>query len=124
MIHTYVVVDGHECRVQVPYEARDSTKGIPGRQWDNDSKHWVFPAREAGYVAQRLRSRGIICKVVNATPVAATGNWAERVFTNNCDKPIYRKLSRKLHPDVGGDGELQQQLNDAWQDCGCADDAQ
>lgn len=63
---------------------------------------------------QRLRQE--IIRLKNQLADATRANWAEELL-RRCDKElgdkVYKALSRTVHPDVGGNTQLMQQLNAA-----------
>jgi len=121
----FIIVDGSEIRVSIPFDYKDVCRDIRGRRWDDASKQWIWPIGKAREVADALRMVG--CIVKNVGPTAASSpstpsstDWAEALFRQvGCGEgqKVYRRLSATLHPDVGGDGRLQQQLNDGWRRC-------
>src|SRR5262245_1602871 len=108
----YLIRDGHEIRASIPYVLKDVCKFVPGRRWDDDSKHWVFPASQMGNVHDLLAREGVFVEVVYVDPPprprekATVKDWATALFREvGCEKAtwVFRRLSQSLHPDLGGD---------------------
>jgi len=93
-------------------------KTLPGadRGFNPGTKVWTIAETWAGTLARELDQLGYL--VVGLDPTAGTpGDWASVLFDSvgrARAADVYRALSRILHPDVGGDHHLQQQLNDAY----------
>lgn len=121
-----IVVDGTAAEVYAPYEYRDVVKCFPGRRWNPALKCWLIGSSFGEAMAEALRAAG--CTVVvtrrgGAERGAADDDqhvvgagWADALFAavgpGRADA-VYRALSRVLHPDHGGDPQLQQALNTA-----------
>lgn len=116
---------------------------IPGRVWNKDGKFWTIPASRVASLRAALEAYGDQVQVHSASSpddatiarlerekqrlqqeiirlknsqAATAQSWAEQLLgkltPEQADK-AYKALSRVLHPDVGGDTRLMQQLNAA-----------
>lgn len=94
------------------------------RTYDPKTRTWTFHGESAPMAALDLLRRYVARVEVEdnrpgqhrATTSAATP-WAAALFQalpDRLHRPAYRALARVVHPDVGGDNELAQQLNDAF----------
>lgn len=123
----YLLDDGYNIRASIPYQYKDICKSVPGRRWDDMAKQWVFPASQVDVLRQLLESQGVFVEVVEVNPppirehtATKACDWAAALFTEiGCEKApwLFRRLSQSLHPDMGGDTRLQQQLNDGYRSC-------
>ncbi|MDT5371454.1 MAG: hypothetical protein QOC62_5885 [Mycobacterium sp.] len=117
---------GDHYEVSFPYDPAVVAviKALPAyaRRWNPESKVWRIDVGYARSLAGNLRELGHI--VVGLEPPRANGktidgtDWARvmlRQVGHKRREPVFRALTRILHPDVAtGDGRLQQQLNDAY----------
>lgn len=108
--------------IHSPFDARELVKQIPGRRWDPDRKVWTVPEifeSEARSILSSWLGRVVYDdrrQPVKTPPKAQM--WADTMFDALpavLRQPVYRALSRVLHPDSGGDTKAMQQLNAAWQ---------
>jgi hypothetical protein len=96
------------------------------RSWNSAAKEWTVRASHAEQLAQALRATGH--QVVGLEPprtdpppradtrIPDTAQWARILFRRvgpNRRDPVFRALTKVLHPDVGGDHSLMQELNQA-----------
>jgi hypothetical protein len=96
---------------------------VPGyaRTWNPAAKEWTVDAGHAPQLASALRATGH--QVVGLDPPpprdvpgADNTQWARILFRRvgpNRRDPVFRALTKVLHPDVGGDHSLMQELNQA-----------
>jgi hypothetical protein len=103
---------------------------VPGyaRSWDPAAKEWTVRAGHAEQLAKALRATGH--QVVGIDPprtdpppradgrIPDTAQWARILFRRigpNRRDPVFRALTRVLHPDnpATGDTTLQRELNSA-----------
>jgi len=119
-VRASVNVTAHGCHVRCPYEARHIPKSFPLVRWLTATKEWRLPAEYAQAVAEALEDAG--CHVVRLGTWArdsVTGTWAEQTLaaasavSPALAEKVFAALTRALHPDVGGDTRLMQQLNAA-----------
>jgi hypothetical protein len=104
-------------KTAVPSHARD---------WNPATKEWTIRATHAEQLASALRATGH--KVLGLDPPRTdppprannstpdTAQWAKLLFRRigpNHRDPVFRALTKVLHPDVGGDHSLMQELNQA-----------
>jgi hypothetical protein len=95
---------------------------VPGyaRSFDPPSKVWTVETMWAPVLAAALRAHGYTVTGIDPAPPRCGHDdptqWAHAVFRrvgpHRADR-VYRALSRCLHPDMGGDTQLQQELNQA-----------
>jgi hypothetical protein len=94
------------------------------RDWNPATKEWTIRAGHAEQLASALRSTGH--KVLGLDPPRSdpppradgpdTAQWARDLLTRvgpSHRDPVFRALTKVLHPDVGGDHRLMQDLNRA-----------
>lgn len=118
-----VTTTGSKATVAFAYDEKiiAIVKGMPGRRWDPGAKHWTVDARDARALASQLARAGYVVSldgklVESGSAGALTGDPLEALFRQlpvHLREPVYRALSRVLHPDLGGDAELMKQLNNA-----------
>jgi hypothetical protein len=96
---------------------------VPGsaREWDPDEKLWIVHEPYVDRILATLRDFVGMVEVADLRrpgrrpgPVA---DWASALFNalpDHLRQPAFRALSKVLHPDIGGDPRLAQQLNDAF----------
>lgn len=119
-----IVVDGTAAEVRAPYDVRDVVKALPGRRWHPTLKCWLIGSSFAEAMAEALRAAGCTVVVTRRGGAERGGldddqhvvgaGWADALFAAvgpGRDDAVYRALSRVLHPDHGGDPQLQQALN-------------
>lgn len=116
-----ITVGADSITLTTPYEAVDLCRRIPGRWWHKDTKQWSAP----------LSAEDAIRKIFAEWPgtvhwqgvsssngsVKRPTSWADGLFAQTpatLHKPVYKALSKVLHPDTGGDTAAMQQLNDAY----------
>jgi hypothetical protein len=100
---------------------------IPGnaRRWDQTDKCWSADVFWSKQFAQVCKQKGYTVVGLAAAqmpklpppPPAPVISWAD-ILLARCGTPelrqaVYRNLAKALHADVGGDGTLMQELNDA-----------
>jgi hypothetical protein len=101
---------------------------VPGhaRDWNPATKTWTVDVGHAEPLASALRATGHKVLGLDAPrtdpPPRADGSapdtaqWARILFRRvgpNHRDPVFRALTKVLHPDVGGDHSLMQELNQA-----------
>jgi hypothetical protein len=129
-----VIVDGAGAQVAFPYDRNliDIVKTVPGRQWVKAEKYWAIPARSVDLCADALRAAGQVVYVTrpdgstwtsgrqtHGTRGTPDPDWAASLLAavgSDLQDAAYRALSKVLHPDVGGDTRLMQDLNRARDD--------
>jgi hypothetical protein len=99
---------------------------VPGhaRSWNPATKEWTVRATHAEQLAKALRATGHQVIGIGPPrtdpppraggPILDTAQWARILFRRvgpNRREPVFRALTRILHPDVGGDHRLMQELN-------------
>ena len=120
------IVVGPQAKAYVPYDLKEIVKSFPGKRWDSVGKHWSIPLEFVQPLAEALRAAG--CEVfitrpdgtpwrsgksshgTRATPAA---DWADSMFAAvgpDRAEVSFKALAKALHPDVGGDNTLMQQL--------------
>ena len=119
-----ISVENGRARIFAPYELRELIKTFPGRRWHPDQKCWSVPAETVDALADAFRAAGQrVFFTVGGTddrrppsPSTPTRTWAEHLFVAvgpaRADA-TFRAMAKVLHPDVGGDTTLMQQLNTA-----------
>lgn len=119
----HIFVYGPYAFARVPYELRHVVKSSCGgtQRWDSRDKFWDFSPLWVNDLASNLRSAGAFVRIsyekLPEESAAEEGDWAVALFAAlnpELGQKAYRALSQVLHPDAGGDGRAQQQLNDAW----------
>lgn len=116
-----------------PFEAKDTIRSLPSRQWDPTLRGWVIPSHHVSLAVAALVDAGfrVLDPVgLNDHPggprtgrtrpnssggAAGTSDPFAALYAalpDHLRAPTYRALVRVLHPDVGGDGRLTQILND------------
>ena len=98
-------------------------KRMPKRWWDKPNRVWWFRAEDARTLATVLYRAGYVVFLDEAEfrpPVisynGSGGSLLVSYFQSlpeELRKPLYRAMSKVLHPDMGGDTELMKQLNAA-----------
>ena len=92
------------------------------RSWNPSERMWTVDADWARPLAGILRSAGHTVTGLQPPKPPPTRNghgdadWAKTLFRRvgpGRTDIVYRMLSKALHPDVGGDTRLMQELNDA-----------
>jgi hypothetical protein len=99
-------------------DLKDQIKALPGAHWFPSEKAWRMPVKHREEVECILRRWGFFDDV-DIKAGNADGEWASVMFgalPPRLREPVYKALLRVLHPDVGGDGRVTQQLNDAYRD--------
>jgi hypothetical protein len=119
-----------EIRFQYDPELVEEIKGFipPGfRSFDPATKAWSTDAKFAQMFAAHIRSRGYVVAGFDPPkpppkpplpppPPQLTENWARELMRRvepELREKVYRALAKVLHEDLGGDGRLMQELNDA-----------
>lgn len=112
-----------------PYVLRDLIKTLPSftRRWEPALHVWVIDALVVTELIDMLRSVGVVVAVIGETKKPPPRNdppprrgpvntWATDLLAAappHLRDAVFKALSRVLHPDVGGDTVLMQQLNAA-----------
>lgn len=115
------------CSIRTPYHSGfvdDLKLNVPGfaRSWDKSRRRWTV---DDAYVELALRIVGrhfpgytLEDQRPRATPrTEVESPWPRMLhdaLPERLRTPVYRALSRVLHPDAGGDTRLMQELNDGW----------
>lgn len=116
---------GTDCMIRFPYHPDlvatvKATVPHYARTWNPGSKTWIVEAAYATALADEFRHLGH--RVVGLETSRRRevhddpSRWAHMLFKRvgrSRSDQVYRALSRCLHPDVGGDADLQRELNDA-----------
>jgi hypothetical protein len=131
MIATLVTAD-NKMTIDTPYKAEfvsDLKAQIParGRKWDPATKLWII---EPNYHSLALRlAKHHYNKVIlkdthgyhsDETPEPKKprdADWAAAMFAavpEQLHQPLYRAISKVLHPDIGGDPENMKTLTRAY----------
>lgn len=87
------------------------------RTWSKPRREWLIEAVYARPLAEAVRALGARVVGLDERTAAAEGDWARLLFDRlgpALSVPAYRALSRVLHPDRGGDHQLQVELNIAF----------
>lgn len=123
--------------VASPFAAKDAIKDLASseRRWDPDRKLWwikptvlrelINALNRAGFRIQQSDSdapSGFSFQAPGGNPPprasrTSVGGWAETLYDAlpaHLREPAFKALLRVLHPDIGGDSRLTQQLNDAF----------
>ena len=103
---------------------------VPGyaRSWSAPTKRWLVSDSYAdalakamtnlGYTVVGIRTESAKARTAADAPRADQSQWARTLFHRVGPTrvvPVYRALSRIVHPDTAtGDTKLQQELNDAY----------
>jgi hypothetical protein len=127
----------HLHRIYAPYEAKEVIKAVPGAKWNPDPlmRCWQIPTTQLALAIQFLTRDGWEVQVMDSTvpprgrlttEIAVAHTWAQDLLeAAGCGlyEPVFRALTKVLHPDAGGDVVLQQDLNAArmaaQRKCGC-----
>lgn len=112
---------GDHYAVSFRYDATvvDVIKSLPwdARRWDQGSRVWRVEVSYAQPLAGHLRELGYLVVGLDAPRQAtADGDWARVLFRRvgrMRSEPVFRALTRVLHPDAGGDTALMTELNRA-----------
>ena len=95
-------------------------KTVPSyaRSWQPTSKVWIIDRPYAVQLAADFARMGHIVTGIETSRQREVpdDDWAKLLFRrvgSGKTDIVYRALSRVLHPDVGGDTQLMQELNDA-----------
>jgi hypothetical protein len=93
---------------------------VPGyaRSWGPHRRVWIVDPAWAHILADTLRCYGHTVVGLDAPRQTHAGDadWARALFRRvgpSRAGPVFRSLSRILHPDAGGDTQLQRELNAA-----------
>lgn len=91
------------------------------RAWDATDKHWTIiePHVKAAFAAIRPHVGRVLIADLRTRRLDASKptGWAQALhdaLPARLRRPAYRALSRVIHPDIGGDVTLTQQLNDVF----------
>jgi len=121
-----LVVAGTVAKAYVPFDLREVVKSFPGKRWDSVGKHWSIPLEFVQPLAESLRAGG--CEVFitrpdgtpwrsgkssHGTRKTPAAGWADALFAAvgpDLAEAAFKALAKALHPDVGGDNTLMQQL--------------
>lgn len=120
--------DGFDIRFKYDPDLVDLIKAvIPAdyRKWDAHGKFWSADAKWSKQFADACKQEGH--KVIGLAgagppklpppPAAPVLRWADvllaRCPTAELREKVYKNLAKALHADLGGDGTLMQELNDA-----------
>jgi hypothetical protein len=116
-------VHGRPAYIRSPFAAKDAIKSLPNRAWDAATKRWVIPAADVNIAARVLREEGWRVEIIEPVqagtrtpPLPQTASWADAMFKaipGRLHQPVFRALTKVLHPDVGGDLVAMQQLTAA-----------
>jgi len=117
-------VHGRPAYIRSPYAAKDAIKSLPNRAWDAATKRWTIPASDVPLAARILREEGWRVEVIEPVqsgtrtppPPPQAGTWADAMFKAipaRLHPPVFRALTKVLHPDVGGDLVAMQTLTAA-----------
>lgn len=118
--------DGFDIRFKYDPDLVELIKDVipaGNRKWDAHGKFWAADADWSKRFAEACRQKGYTTVGLSAPPrlppppPAPVISWAD-VLLARCGTPelrqaVYRGLAKALHADVGGDGQLMQELNDA-----------
>ena len=113
--------DGYVLRFAYDATLVSLVKTVPGyaRSWQPESKVWIVDAIYARELAASMRELGYAVTGLNepkAEPPPAA-DWARVLFRRvgkQRTEPVFRALTRILHPDnPSGDTALQRELNTA-----------
>ena len=113
---------GDRAAVTFPYDPAvvDVLKAnVPphARAWEPDGKTWWVDTAWVMSLAAVLTASGSQVSGLDAQPTKRGTSWAQELLSRlpgDRRAEVYRSLSRHLHPDVGGDPNLQGELNDAY----------
>lgn len=124
MAAVFITVDGPVAWIASPFAAKDTIRSAPGRKWNPERRQWSVPADVVDDLAGWLRDDGFDV-TVRGRPARAQGRhpaeWTWALYDavpEHLRDAAYRALLRVLHPDVGGDSRLAQQLNDTFRNGG------
>ena len=120
--------DGFDIRFKYDPDLVELIKDIipaANRRWDQHGKFWSADDHWSKVFAGVCQKKGYtVVGLIGASPPklpppppAPVVSWAD-VLLARCATPelrqnVFRQLSKALHADLGGDGKLQQELNDA-----------
>lgn len=98
-------------------------KTVPSyaRSWQPTSRVWLIDRFYAEQLAADIARMGHTVIGLDAEPTpppkaSGDGDWARAVFKRvgpGRTDIVYKMLCKALHPDVGGDTQLMQELNEA-----------
>lgn len=124
-----IVCDTQTAQVFCPYALRELVKTFPDRKWNPDRKCWTIRLVYVDSLADALRSAGETVFLTRSDGSAyRTGarshghrgtpapSWAETLLDavgSDRVEPVFRALTRVLHPDAGGDHQLMAALTAA-----------
>lgn len=93
----------------ISYDDRHLAKALPAR-WDKSLKCWRLPIAfraDAERLVERLNA-GVDVELIDALIVMF------RRLPPALRQPVYRGLSKAVHPDRGGNTSVMQSLTGAW----------
>lgn len=112
--------DEATCKFSYDPDAVAIVRQIPGRHWHADAKVWTFHDEEVVVAAEMFADAGhtvfIDGELWEAAASARSGSPLGEFYAalpDHLADAVYGALIRVLHPDVGGDHVLAQQLNTA-----------
>ncbi len=124
-----IVCDTQTAQVFCPYALRELVKTFPDRKWNPAQKCWTINLVYVDSLADALRSAGETVFLTRSDGSAyRTGarshghrdtpapSWAETLLDAvgpDRVEPVFRALTRVLHPDAGGDHQLMAALSAA-----------
>ena len=114
--------DGHTAHVTFTYDVRavEIIKSIPGRRYDPRRKRWTIDVTTVRHAVERFTNAGFTVTADKASHATTSPNTNAigalfEKLPPRLRTDAYKSLARVLHPDVGGDTVLMQQLNDAYE---------
>jgi hypothetical protein len=95
-------------------------KSVPVHRWNGQDKEWTTETSWVQLLAKRFHDNGYSVAVDgdlwSPPDIKALSSPILSLFDAlpaHLKQPVYRALSKVLHPDVGGDTELMKELNKA-----------
>ena len=111
-------------RIRSPFWMKDDIKR-PGARWNPEVRVWTiseFLEEELLGVLESLGAEVSHTYPGGGSPRSSTGSasdtWAETLFATlpeRFDQSVLRSLAKNLHPDIGGDHRLTQELIAAFE---------
>ena len=117
-----ITTDGYHSTVTFPYDAEAVAiiKTIPVHRWDPKTKTWTTETSWVRLLATRLHAQGFDIAIDGVPftpdppkPLGLPFDALFAILPERLRLPVFRALSKVLHPDHGGDTALMQQLNRA-----------
>jgi hypothetical protein len=118
-------LDGDYSTIRFRYDPRavEIMKSVPVHRWNPADKYWTTETSWVQLLAKKFYDAGYPVQIDSelwepGSSVAGTSKPIVALFAVlpiRLRVPVFRALTKVLHPDMGGDVELMKQLNQAME---------